>query len=633
MKKIYEKIIKDKCSKDNYLKLTCIKNIKFFDFLGEFVRLCNPKRIFVRSDSLEDAEYIRKKAIEYGEERPLAIAGHTVHFDGIFDQGRDKEVTKYLLKKGVNLGKNINSISRTKGLKEIKELLRNSMKDREMIVGFFGLGPLNSPFFIPAVQLTDSFYVVHSEGILYRSAYEAFKKLNSKEDFFRFVHSSGVLEGGVSKDVDKKRIYIDLEEDTIYSVNTQYAGNTVGLKKLALRLAIRKASKEGWLAEHMLIIGVKGKNNRTTYFCGAFPSACGKTSTAMLKGETIVGDDIAYLRKIGGKVRAVNVERGIFGIIQDVNPNTDPLIWQAINTEGEVIFTNVLVSNEGVPYWLGDGRQCPSRGINFSGEWYQGKIDKTGNEIPPAHKNARYTISLMKLENCDTNIDNPLGVEIEAIIYGGRDSDIWPPVQQSFDWVHGVITMGASLESETTSATLGREGIRTFNLMSNLDFLSIPIGVYIKNHLKFVKGVKNIPLIFSVNYFLRDEKGAYICSFEDKRVWLKWMELRVHNEVEAIKTPTGFIPYYYDLKRLFNDYLNRDYSTESYVKQFTLRIPQNISKIDRIINIYKENVADYPQIMFKVLKQQKNRLINVQRRHGDYIDPFVLERISLEDER
>ena len=237
----------------------------------------------------------------------------------------------------------------------------------------------------------------------------------------------------VSIEPDKKRIYIDSIENTVYSINTQYAvtsvlgvntvysintqyaGNSVGFKKLALRLTIRKADREGWLAEHMMITGVSGPGGRKTYFAGAFPSACGKTSTAMSPGNTILGDDIAYLRNIDGICRIVNAEAGVFGIIQNINSVDDPTIWEAVTTLGEVIFSNTLVS-DGKPYWLGMGCQIPKEGINYTGQWWEGKTDEMGEKILPANKNARYTIALRALKNYDPELDNPLGVELEGII-------------------------------------------------------------------------------------------------------------------------------------------------------------------------------------------------------------------------
>ncbi len=621
----YEELLKAKCGRENYEKLIALNNPKLHDFVAKYVEHCNPASVFVRTDSLEDAQYIRNRAKELKEEKSLAIEGHTIHFDGYFDQARDKENTKYLLSSGVSLSSDVNTVDKEKGLKEVHEYLKNIMAGKEMFVCFFSLGPTNSAFSIPAVQLTDSTYVAHSEGILYRSGYEEFKRIEESGEFFKVVHSAGLLENGVSKETDKRRVYVDLENQVVYSTNTQYAGNTVGFKKLSLRLAIHKASREGWLAEHMLIMGVHGPRGRVTYFTGAFPSACGKTSTSMIERESIIGDDITYLKKKDGRVYAVNVECGIFGIIRDVNPEDNPIIWEALNSPGEVIFSNVLVIEEGTPCWLGDGKEIPERGINYSGEWFKGRKDAKGNGITHAHKNARYTVSLYALKNCDPKLDNPQGVEIKGIIYGGRDSDTWVPVQEAFDWNHGVITMGASLESETTAATLGEEGVRKFNLMSNLDFVSIPLGRYVNNHLKFTKDLDNSPVIFSVNYFLKSKDDRYLTAMDDKGIWLKWMERRVYSEIGAIKTPTGYIPKYKDLKRLFKEVLDKDYNEEDYVKQFTLRIPENLAKIERIVKIYKIKVPGTPDILFETLQEQRQRLEDAQAKYGDYIAPTVLE--------
>ncbi|MBA7588774.1 Phosphoenolpyruvate carboxykinase [GTP] [subsurface metagenome] len=285
----------------------------------------------------------------------------------------------------------------------------------------------------------------------------------------------------------------------MYSVNNQYAGNSLGLKKLALRLAIKKANEEGWLAEHMFIMGVHGPNDRVTYFTGAFPSACGKTSTAMIPGQTIVGDDIAYLNKINGGVRAVNVESGIFGIIRDVNEEDDPLIYQALTSPREIIFSNVLI-NEEKPYWMGMGKEISDNGINFSGEWFKGKKDKDGNKIDPSHKNSRFTLRLDTLKNLDPKANDPAGVPIKAIIYGGRDSDTTVPIAESLTWEHGVF-LGAIVESETTAATIGAQGVRKHNPMANLDFVSSNLSVCAFNSSVKAAGIftfSNILLILSI---------------------------------------------------------------------------------------------------------------------------------------
>ncbi|MCP8304165.1 MAG: phosphoenolpyruvate carboxykinase (GTP) [archaeon] len=614
-------VLKTRLGEKDYQKLIRINNPKLHRFISKYIELCNPDKVFVCTDSPEDVQYIRQVAIRNGEEKELAIAGHTIHFDGYYDQARDKENTKFLLPKGVDLGSHINRIDREEGLKEIHAILKNIMQGHELYVGFFCLGPINSEFSILAVQLTDSSYVAHNENLLYRPGYEEFRRLGSSDQFFKFVHSQGELEGGVSKNIDKRRIYMDTQEEIVYSVNTQYGGNTIGLKKLAMRLAINRASKEGWLTEHMFIMGVHGPKGRVTYLTGAFPSLCGKTSTAMIEGETIVGDDIAYLRKKGEKIHAVNVEKGVFGIIQGVNSVDDPILWKTLHSPGEIIFSNVLVTEDKGVYWIGKDGEVPKKGFNHSGEWTPEKKDAKGNEITPSHRNARFTLDLELLENKDPRIDDPHGVLVGGIIYGGRDSDTWVPVEESFDWVHGIITKGASLESETTAATLGKEGVREFNPMSNLDFLSIFIGRYIEDNLNFGITLKNPPPIFSVNYFLSAPDGNFMNDKTDKRVWLKWMELRSHKEVEAIETPTGLIPKYRDLKRLFKEVLGKDYSKEDYIKQFTLRVPKSLAKIDRVTKIYKTSVPDAPKILFEVLEEQRRRLEKARRKYGDYISP------------
>ncbi len=614
-------ILKAKLDKKNYQKLMQINNPELYQFIGKYIGLCNPAKVFVCSDSPEDIQHIREDAIKSGEEKKLATNGHTVHFDGYYDQARDKEHTKLLFPQDIDSDPNLNAIDKRKGLDEIQTLLKNIMQNHKLYICFFCLGPVESEFSIPCVQLTDSSYVAHSEGLLYRRGYERFKKLDNSKHFFRFVHSEGELQNGASLTIEKRRIYIDTEENIVYSVNTQYGGNTIGLKKLAMRLAINKSSREGWLTEHMFIMGVHGPNNRVTYFTGAFPSACGKTSTSMIKGETIIGDDIAYLRKKMGKIRAVNPEKGIFGIIRDVNSKDDPVIWEVLNSSGEIIFSNVLVTKSGDVYWIGKDGEIPTSGFNYSGEWMLGSKNSEGNEITPSHGNARFILNMKLLKNLDSKANHPDGVIIGGIIYGGRDSDTSVPVEGSFDWVHGMITKGASLESETTTATLGKEGIRKFNPMANLDFLSIPLSRYIKNNLDFGKNIENPPHIFSVNYFLRDKEGNFLNSKSDKAVWLKWMELRSHKDIGAIKTPIGFIPKYQDLKKLFIEVLNKDYPEKDYVRQFTLKIPENLLKISRIIKIYETNVPNPPKIIFKILKEQKQRLKTAREKYGDYIPP------------
>lgn len=612
-----------KLDKLSYEKLRKINNPELTKFIGTYIEICNPEKVFVASDSEEDRKYIKNQALKNGEESSLAIEGHSIHYDNYYDQGRDKKNTGILVPSGVELGQLLETKDRDKALNDIKEILKDIMKGHEMFVMFFCLGPANSQFSIPCVQITDSSYVAHCENLLYRQGYQEFLRQGSNSHFFRFVHSQGeVDERKTCKNLDKRRIYIDLEDEIVYSVNTQYGGNTIGLKKLAMRLAINKASREGWLTEHMLVMGINGPKGRVTYFTGAYPSMCGKTSTAMLSGERIIGDDIAYLKVIDGKVHAVNVEKGMFGIIQGVNSKDDPIQWEALHSPGEIIFSNVLVKEDKNVHWIGKDGDVPEKGYNHSGDWVKGKKDKDGKEIPVSHPNARFTISLDMFENLDKiALDDPKGVEIGGVVYGGRDSDTWVPVEETFDWVHGIITKGASLESETTAATLGKEGVREFNPMSNIDFLSIPIGKYIEDNINFGKKVAKPPIIFGVNYFIKDKKGNWLNDKIDKKVWYKWMELRINNDVKAIETPTGRIPEYEDLKKLFKDILGKDYTKEAYNQQFMIRVPEHLSKIDRIEKIYETKVKNVPKLLYDILEQQRNRLITFQTKYGDYVTP------------
>ncbi|MEO0230996.1 MAG: phosphoenolpyruvate carboxykinase (GTP) [candidate division WOR-3 bacterium] len=620
--------IKGKFIGEGWERILKIKNPDVYKFIEKYVELCNPDKVYVNIGTEEDLKYIREKAIEDGEEIKLKIEGHTIHFDGYYDQARDRKNTKFLLPPGVDYGKYIEWMERDKGLEEIHELMKDIMKGKTLYISFYTLGPAPSDFAIPCIQLTDSAYVAHSENILYRQGYEEFLRKGKKFVFFKFIHSAGELdERKTSKNIDKRRVYIDLIDNTVYSINTQYGGNSIGLKKLSLRLGIYKASKEDWLMEHMLIVGINGPKGRVTYFTGAFPSLCGKTSTAMMQGERLIGDDIAILKNKKGRVYAVNIEKGMFGIIEGINPEDDPIIYKALTSPGEVIFSNILMTEDGDVYWVGSGKECPEKGINHSGEWYKGKKDEKGKEIPPSHPNARFTIALERFENLDPRYNDPEGLEIGGIVYGGRDSDTWVPVEEAFDWVHGTITKGACLESEPTAAVLEAKAKREFNPMSNLDFLSVTIGKYIKMHLNFGKKLKKKPRIFSVNYFLRDKDGKFLNEKADKRVWYKWMELRVNKEVDAVKTPTGYIPKYEDLKKLFKKVLNKEYKKEDYIKQFTLRIPEQIAKIDRMLEIYKE-IKDTPKIFFDVLKKQKERLLEVQKKKGDYVSPFEFYKVG-----
>lgn len=609
----------------NFEKLSRIKPVGLLKWILEVIELTKPSKVFVLTGAPEELEYIRRRAIENREEIPTRYSPlHTVHFDGPKDLARDRENTRILVPKGVSIPM-INTKDVDEGVKEIREIMDGIMRGKEMYIGFYCYGPKGSPFTLYGVQVTDSAYVIHSSNILYRICYDVFTERDDIP-YMRFLHSAGERdENGWSKNVHKRRIYIDVENQIVYSANTQYAGNTVGMKKLALRLCVYRGYKEGWLCEHMFIIGVKGPGDRVTYFTGAFPAGCGKTSTAMI-ADTVVGDDLAIIRNVNGVARAVNPEVGMFGIISGVNPVDDPEIYEILTRKDtEVIFSNVLLTEDGDVWW--DGKPEPPRpGINYAGPWWPGKKDESGKEVLPSHPNARFTTSIRYLKKLDPRIDDPNGVPVKGMIFGGRDPDTWVPVEEAFDWDHGIVTKGASLESERTAAVLGRAGVMEFNPYAILDFLSISPGAFTELHFRFGEGLKEKPRIFSVNYFLRDEHGRYLTEKRDKYVWLKWMELRVNRDVDAIETPTGYIPIYEDLRKLFEKYLNKEFREDLYEKLFSIRVAKLLEKYERIWNIYSTQVPDTPKKFFDILLEQKRRLKEALDRYGTVISPFKLDR-------
>lgn len=624
----YENLLKSKMTDESFKKLAALENEKVFDFIGSFAEHCNPNSIFVSDDSEKDEDYIRNMALEKEEEFKLAKDGQTIHWDGYGDQARDKVNTKYLVyKENLKKMESLNSVEYEEGYNEIMDISKNIMAGKDVVVKFFCEGPSFSEFTIPCVQFTDSWYVAHSETILYRPAYEHFKsmKADEKDDFFRFIHSAGeVDERNTSVNLDKRRIYMDTQNNIVYSMNDQYAGNSIGLKKHSMRLAINKSGQEGWLCEHMFLMACLDKDkDRRTYFAGAYPSACGKTSTAMIPGEEIVGDDIAYFRNIDGEFRGVNVEQGIFGIIKDVNPEDDPVIFENLMKEQELIFSNVLRGPDNNPYWQNSGMEEPDKGDNHSGsDWYRGKKDSKGNEIPIAHSNARYTMRLDYLENFDeAGFKAKDGVKVEGVLYGGRDSDTTVPVEESDTWEEGILLKACTLESETTSATLGKEGVRKASPMANMDFVSYPLGEYTINNIKFVEDMKQVPKIYSTNYFLRNPDNKFCTPKTAKKVWLHWAEGRTHGEYAALDTPTGKIPKYEDLKALFKKYLDMDYTQDDYIYQFTFRCDKWIEKLERTKEFFKKMDPLCPDMLFEKWDEYITKIQKAKDKYGASIKP------------
>jgi len=255
----------------------------------------------------------------------------------------------------------------------------------------------------------------------------------------------------------------------------------------------------------------------------------------------------------------------------------------------------------------------PTEGINHSGEWFEGKKDENEKEIPLSHSNARYTTRINDLENVDSHFNDPEGVIVNGIFYGGRDSDTNVPIFETFNWEHGVY-VGATIESETTSATLGKAGIRVSNPMSNIDFLTVPLGTYLTNHIKFGKRLKNCPKIFATNYFLRSN-GDYLNEKTDKRIWVLWAEGRIHGEYSALETIIGYLPKYEELKNLFREVLGKKYSEEDYNLQFAIRLDKLIEKMNRMDELFRSEPS-MPSEFWKVHKKLKTELQTLKVKTG-----------------
>ncbi|MCS7099284.1 MAG: phosphoenolpyruvate carboxykinase (GTP), partial [Sulfolobales archaeon] len=469
---------------ESYRKLVAIKDGSLLKWIADMVALAKPSSVFVVTDGSDDLARVVRASLESGEEVPTTIPKHTVHFDGPRDLARDRKNTRILTPGGGAIPL-VNTYDRELGLREIREISDGIMSGRVMYVAFYCFGPPNSDFTMYAVQITDSAYVVHSENLLYRNCYGEFVRKAPNIRYAKFFHSAGERDlNGWSVNVDRRRIFVDIEDSAVYSVNTQYAGNSVGLKKLMLRLCVYVGYREGWLCEHMFIAGVRGPGGRVTYFTGAFPAGCGKTST-VFSADTVVGDDLAIIKNVGGVARGVNPEVGMFGIIDGVNPVDDPDIYEILTSPStEVVFSNVLLTDSGRVWWRGREGD-PEPGVNYGGRWWPGKKDGEGREVPPSHPNARFTTSIRYLKNLDPGIDDPSGVPINGMVFGGRDPRTLPPVLEAFDWEHGVVTVGASLESEKTAAVLEKVGEMEFNPFAMLDFLSISPGKFLELHLRF----------------------------------------------------------------------------------------------------------------------------------------------------
>lgn len=620
------KLLAERLNSEHLQRLNTIRHEEALLKVANAIAMCAPETVFIHTGSDEDCAQVRQMSLDKGEERPLAISGHTVHFDLPEDQGRMVDETFYI----ANPDEKVSSLAK-KELRDdshayIRTHMVGIMRGKTMFVGFYSRGPVGAQAAIPVIEISSSTYVMHSAELLYRNCYASFDaEVVRRGEFFTNVHSEGTNR---SEDVHRARIYMDRSWQTTFSFLCTYAGNTLLMKKGNHRFAsdsamVKRHGEE--LSEHMFITGMTGPGGRKTYFAGAAPSGCGKTTTAMV-GSDFIGDDLAQMW-IGsdGTVRAVSPEIGIFGIVEDVNQDGDPYLMQCLRQPGaEVIFSNVLIDEQGKPRWVGDGEARPERGINAQGLW-----DSSMEDVPISHPNARCTLKAETVGNHNkaANAD-PAGLIVSVITYSGRDADTMPPIRVARSTDAGV-SIGASIVSKATATEIGASGVNR-QPWANAPFVAAPLVDYLNAQFAFYDNPKltHRPTVAGLNYFLTHEaRGGngtgLLGEKRDVHVWLSWLERYTHGEVQGIETPVGIIPKYDDLRKLFKDTINKDYPESLYTMQFSLYIDKIIARIDLQEAAWSKEPGDSARLI-AVYTKHKAELLALKAAKGAIVLPQQL---------
>ncbi|MDE6586459.1 MAG: phosphoenolpyruvate carboxykinase (GTP) [Clostridia bacterium] len=539
------------------------KNKKVLDFVAESAELGQPDNIVWIDGSAEQIKALKKEAVKSGELIKLndnLLPDCYLHRTKVNDVARVEDRTFICTKNKEDAGPVNYWMDPRQAYELANEIARGSMKGRTMYVIPYSMGVVGSPFAKIGIEVTDSIYVVLNMNIMTRVGVECLKALGKNGDFIKGFHAK------CNVDADKRYIMHFPEDNTIISVNSAYGGNVLlGKKCFALRIASYLGKNEGWMAEHMLILGVTFPDGEKKYVAAAFPSACGKTNLAMLippkhyldKGYKVecVGDDIAWIR-VGedGRLWAVNPENGFFGVAPGTNEHSNYNALQS--TKRGTIFTNVALNTDDMTvWWEGLTKELPEHCIDWTGKpWDSAKYDKHDKSTCAAHPNSRFTAPAINCPCVSPEFNSKKGVPLSAIIFGGRRASTTPLVYEARDWNHGVF-IGSAMSSETTAAAAGAVGVLRHDPMAMKPFAGYHMGDYFAHWVEMGKKVKNPPKIFNVNWFRTDADGNFMWpGFGDNMRVLEWILKRCDGAADAEETAIGFVPKAEDIDLTDLDY-------------------------------------------------------------------------------